>query len=107
MIGVGLIGGGMNGQGHAYGVRLLAEDGEVGPVAVTDFSADAIESARNICPFEKIAADAQAVIDDPDVDAVVIVTPTTTHRDLVAAVVAAGKPLLCEKPPATRFDVVE
>jgi len=106
-VGVGLIGAGMIGQGHAYALRLLTEDGEVRPVAVTDFSAEAVEAARAICPFERVAADAQAVIDDPDVDAVVIVTPTTTHDDLVRAVVAAGKPLLCEKPLATRFDVVE
>ena len=106
-IGVGLIGAGMIGQGHAYALRLLAEDGEVRPVAVTDLSAEAVESARAICPFERVAADAQAVIDDPDVEAVVIVTPTTTHRDLVRAVVAAGKPLLCEKPLATQFDIVQ
>ena len=102
-----MIGAGMIGTGHAYALRLLAEDGEVRPVAVTDFSPDAVESARGICAFERVAADAQAVIDDPDVEAVVIVTPTTTHRDLVHAVVAARKPLLCEKPLATRFDVVQ
>ena len=48
-----------------------------------------------------LAADAQSVIDDPAVDALIIVTPTTTHRDLVHAVIRAGKPLLCEKPLAT------
>jgi predicted dehydrogenase len=106
-VGIGLIGAGMIGQGHAYALRLLAEDGEVSPVAVTDFSTDAVDAARAICPFERVAADAKAVIEDPDVEAVVIVTPTTTHRDLVAATVAAGKPLLCEKPLATRFDVVQ
>ncbi len=106
-LGIGMIGAGMIGQGHAYALRLLAEDGEVRPVAVTDFSDDAVASARNICPFERVAPDAQAVIDDPDVEAVVIVTPTTTHRDLVAAALAAGKPFLCEKPLATNFDVVD
>src|SRR5262245_55959454 len=106
-VGVGLIGAGMIGQGHAYALRLLAEDGEVRPIAVTDYSAEAVDAARAICPFERIAADAQAVIDDPDVEAVVIVTPTTTHRELVGATVAAGKPLLCEKPLATSFDVVQ
>jgi predicted dehydrogenase len=105
-VGVGLIGAGMIGQGHAYALRLLAEDGEVRPVAVTDFSSDAVDAARKICPFERVAPDARAVIDDPDVDAVVIVTPTTTHRDLVQAVVDARKPLLCEKPLATNFDIV-
>ena len=105
--GVGMIGAGMIGQGHAYALRLLAEDGEVRPVAVTDFSEEAVTSARNICAFEKIAPDAQAVIDDPDVEAIVIVTPTTTHRDLVAATLKANKPFLCEKPLATNFDTVE
>jgi predicted dehydrogenase len=104
--GIGLIGAGMIGQGHAYALRLLADDGEVRPVAVTDFSSDAVANVRNICAFERVARDAQAVIDDPDVDAVVIVTPTTTHRDLVAATIASGKPFLCEKPLATRFDIV-
>jgi predicted dehydrogenase len=106
-VGIGMIGAGMIGQGHAYALRLLHEDGAVRPVAVTDFSADAVASARNICPFERTAPDAQSVIDDPDVDAVVIVTPTTTHRDLVAAALAAGKPLLCEKPLASDFAVVQ
>jgi myo-inositol 2-dehydrogenase/D-chiro-inositol 1-dehydrogenase len=106
-IGIGLVGAGMIGQGHAYALRLLAEDGEVRPVAVTDFSATAVESATAICPFERVAPDARTLIDDPDVEAVVIVTPTTTHHDLVHDVVAAGKPLLCEKPLATHFDVVQ
>jgi predicted dehydrogenase len=105
-LGVGLIGAGMIGQGHAYALRLLAEDGEVRPVAVTDLSSDAVDAARAICPFERAARDARSVIDDPDVDAVVVVTPTTTHCELVHAVVRAGKPLLCEKPLATTFDVV-
>jgi UDP-N-acetyl-2-amino-2-deoxyglucuronate dehydrogenase len=106
-IGVGLIGAGMIGQGHAYALRLLAEDGEIRPVAVTDLSAEAVASARNICAFERVAPSAEAVFADPDVDAVVIVTPTTTHRDLVLAAIAAGKPFLCEKPLATRFEIVE
>jgi len=105
-IGIGQIGAGMIGQGHAYATRLLADDGEVRPIAVTDLSAEAVASIRDICPFERVAPDAQAVIDDPDVDAVLIVTPTTTHRDLLRAVLAAGKPVLCEKPLATDFATV-
>ena len=58
-LGVGLIGAGMIGQGHAYALRLLAEDGEVRPVAVTDLSPDAVDAARAICPFERARHDAQ------------------------------------------------
>jgi predicted dehydrogenase len=105
-IGVGLIGCGMIGQGHAYALRLLAEDGEIRPVSTTDFSAEAVESARRVCEFERVAPDAQSLIDDPDVDAIVIVTPTTTHDAMVRAAIAAGKPFLCEKPLATDMQVV-
>ena len=46
------------------------------------------------------------MIDDDEVEAVLIASPTATHRDLVLATVAAGKPLLCEKPLAPTFPVV-
>ena len=105
-IGIGQIGCGMIGQGHAYALRLLAEDGDIRPVAAADLSLEAVESAQRICPFERIGTDAYAVINDPDVQAVAIVTPTTTHLDLVRATLEAGKPLLCEKPLATDFATV-
>jgi predicted dehydrogenase len=105
-VGIGQIGCGMIGQGHAYALRLLAEDGDIRPVAVADLSHDAARSAQKICAFEHAGTDAHAVVEHPDVDAVVIVTPTTTHRDLVRAVLHAGKALLCEKPLATDFATV-
>ena len=37
---------------------------------------------------------------DPAVDAVVVASPDATHADLVVAAIAAGKPVLCEKPLA-------
>ena len=44
--------------------------------------------------------DAQALIDDPDVDAVYIATPPDSHESLARRVAAAGKPCLVEKPMA-------
>jgi scyllo-inositol 2-dehydrogenase (NAD+) len=40
------------------------------------------------------------LIADPGVDAIVIVSPTHTHRDMVNAALASRKPTFCEKPPA-------
>ena len=40
------------------------------------------------------------VINDPSVDAVVIVTPTDTHGAVTRAAAAAGKAIFCEKPLA-------
>jgi predicted dehydrogenase len=41
------------------------------------------------------------VLADRSVDAVVIATPASTHRDLALRAIAAGKHVLCEKPLAT------
>ncbi len=45
-------------------------------------------------------ADADALIADPDVDAVYIATPPNSHRDYVERVARAGKPVYVEKPMA-------
>jgi predicted dehydrogenase len=45
--------------------------------------------------------DNQALLDDPDVDAVFIATPNAFHAPLALAALAAGKHVLVEKPFAT------
>jgi predicted dehydrogenase len=44
--------------------------------------------------------DAEALIHDPEVDAVYVATPPDSHASLAARVAAAGKPCLVEKPMA-------
>lgn len=44
--------------------------------------------------------DADALIADPDVDAVYVATPPDSHRDYAVRVAAAGKPVYVEKPMA-------
>ncbi len=105
-IGVGLVGCGMIGQIHADGLRKLVEDGEIRAVAAADPSEEARDAVNRNCPFAARHADGGAVIDDPAVEAVMITAPTWAHRDLVLAAVAAGKPLLCEKPLAPTLSIV-
>lgn len=46
----------------------------------------------------RVFPSAEAVFASDEVDAVLIATATDTHADLLEAAVAAGKPVLCEKP---------
>ncbi len=57
-------------------------------------------------PSLELVADPADVVGDPGVDAVVVASPTATHRSLVEQILDAGKPLLCEKPLAPIFDDV-
>ncbi|MEZ4770483.1 MAG: Gfo/Idh/MocA family oxidoreductase [Caldilineales bacterium] len=44
--------------------------------------------------------DAQALIDDPEVDAVYVATPPSSHKQYTLMAAAAGKPVYVEKPMA-------
>jgi len=86
-----------------------------GPNLVRNFARTEGTSLSKICDsrFEraaKVAAqygvrsvteDAKAVIDSPDVDLVVIATPSLTHYELAREALAAGKHVLVMKPLAT------
>ena len=48
----------------------------------------------------KVCTDYREVLADPTIDAVSVVTPTFTHRNIVVDALNSGKHVLCEKPPA-------
>ncbi len=104
---MGLVGCGMIGQIHADGLRKLAEDGEIIPVGAADPSEEARDAVARNCPFSYLTEDPARVIEDPDVEAVMITSPTSTHHDLVLATLRVGKPLFCEKPLAPSFSEVQ
>lgn len=64
--------------------------------------ADAVERNRaraaNLYPNLTVHADARELIDDPAIDAIAIATPVSTHFELAAAALKAGKHVLVEKP---------
>lgn len=47
--------------------------------------------------------DAQALIDDPDVDAIYVATPPSSHKEYTLMAAAAGKPVYVEKPMALNY----
>lgn len=69
-------------------------------VAVMRRSADKAEDYAKRHGVPKWYSDADALINDAEVDAVYIATPTSSHKDYVVEVAAAGKPVFVEKPMA-------
>jgi predicted dehydrogenase len=104
---LGVIGCGSISQAHAAALRFLAGDGLVRVVAAADPDVAGVERFAGIYgPIEHTGADCRAVIANPDVEAVVNITPTRFHRDYIEAIADAGKPCFTEKPLAPTFDVV-
>ena len=93
MLRIGLLGCGRIGQVHARTIKGMDE-------ACVQAVADAVpEAAERLA--EDLGADmrsAEAILEAPDIDAVVIGTPTDTHFDLIQGAARAGKAIFCEKP---------
>ncbi|MDX8141746.1 Gfo/Idh/MocA family oxidoreductase [Lentzea sp. BCCO 10_0061] len=67
-------------------------------VALAEHDAVARAEAGKAFPAALITADHREVIESPDVDAVVVLTPDHTHADLACQALKAGKPVFVEKP---------
>jgi myo-inositol 2-dehydrogenase / D-chiro-inositol 1-dehydrogenase len=94
---VGVIGVGVMGAEHA---RLLTREVAGSEVsAVFDIDADRAAEVAASCDA-RVLDDPMVLIKDGDVDCVIIASSDATHEHFVLAAVAAGKPVLCEKPLA-------
>ena len=92
---IGLIGVGKQGQRH---LRHLSEQ-EIQTVAVDAFmKPEVFDSYGDKKTVQLEKTDADRVINDPTINAVVIVTPGNTHFDVVKRALLAGKDVLVEKP---------
>jgi inositol 2-dehydrogenase len=101
---VGVIG--LGRLGRVYARDLSGRIPETRLVAVADPAAALAKEVGEEFDVAKHYSDPFALIDDPSVDAVVIVSPTHTHRELVIAAAQRRKPTFCEKPPALGLDEV-
>jgi myo-inositol 2-dehydrogenase / D-chiro-inositol 1-dehydrogenase len=97
---VGLIGAGIMGADHA---RIFAEEVPGTSLQVIcDADQARANSVAEATGAQGIASDPYAVINDTFVDAIVIAAPDQFHAPLTLACIAAGKPVLCEKPLSQR-----
>ena len=95
-LGFGVIGAGRIGALHA---RNLAGSIDGAHLAlVMDAYPDA--ARRAAYGGAAVVQSVEAVLEHPDVDAVLIASPTTLHAEQITAAARAGKAIFCEKPVA-------
>lgn len=97
---VAVAGVGVMGAHHAKIIAGAVSGAEL--VAVADQDRARAEAAAGATA--RAHTDAMALVAAEDVDALIVASPDATHHPLVMAAIAAGKPVLCEKPLAVTGD---
>lgn len=94
MIRIAVLGCGRIGAMHAANIAAHPRARLAGVYDIHRPAAAAVAAKTGAVLFDSVPA----VLAAPEVDAVLIATATDTHADLLELAVAAGKPVLCEKP---------
>jgi len=95
---VGVVGAGVMGADHARVLSSAVAGAEL--EAVSDADPTRAKAVVDRHPGARALASSEDLIRDERVDAVLVASPDATHGPLVLACLAAGKPVLCEKPLA-------
>lgn len=101
MVGVAVVGLGYWGPNL---VRNLHEVEVARPELVCDLRPDALETIAKRYPAVRTTSDFEDVLVDPAVDAVCIATPVSSHFELAARALEAGKHVFVEKPLTASSD---
>ncbi|MEN9012531.1 MAG: Gfo/Idh/MocA family oxidoreductase, partial [Yoonia sp.] len=105
---IGLIGGGYMGKAHSVAYAAVAGvfDTPLRPVLemICASSPASAERYRTAYGFHRATDDWRALVSDEAIDAIVIASPQTTHREIAEAAFALGKPVFCEKPLGASLD---
>jgi predicted dehydrogenase len=100
---IGMVGSGYIARAHVYGYHTLATVfPEVAALPrlelVADVSEALADAARARFGFARCTGDWRQLVEDPAIDIVDICFPSSLHRPVALAAIAAGKHLYCEKP---------
>jgi predicted dehydrogenase len=100
----GLVGLGYWGPNH---LRVLMEREDAQPRWLCDLDRENLRNSARRCPSARSTTRIEELLRDPDLDAVIISTPISTHFELGMQALRAGKHVLIEKPLAARREEAE
>jgi len=89
---------GLGRMGRVYAAALAQRVPNAQLVAVADLKPGIAESFAREFGIRKWLENYQDLLKDRSVDAVAVVTPTSTHREVVIDAARGGKAIFCEKP---------
>ena len=95
-LGLGVIGLGRLGSSYARYLNGRIDGANL--VAVSDVNEEAVSSLAAELGVSRKYSHYQDLIADAEVEGVVIVSPTSTHQEIVAVAANQGKAIFCEKP---------
>jgi predicted dehydrogenase len=102
-LGIGIIGCGNVMDAYAHLAMRLDAEGLAKVVAVCGREHQRARVTIRL-PAATFYTDSQAILDSPQVDVIVILTPIATHAALARSALLAGKHVLVEKPLATTLE---
>ena len=97
---VGIIGTGNIARAHVLGYQHAG----VEIAAVCDVNERTLAKRQAQWKATAAYADYNELVNDPNVDAVSVCTPNSSHHPIVLAAAAAGKHVLCEKPVSMQLE---
>lgn len=95
---IGVIGCGHWGPNH---IRVFSELADCEVVACADLSTDRLGKMKQRFPQIETTTDHHDILDNDNIDAVIICTPTATHAAIAKECLQSGKHVLVEKPICT------
>lgn len=101
---LGVIGTGRIGKVHIATLVQSVPKAEV--VAIADININGAREVAKDFGISTVYSNYMDVINNPEVEAVVICSPTNTHAQYVIAAAKAGKHIFCEKPVDLSLEVI-
>ena len=101
-VGVCVIGSGRAGLIHARNFARVVPNAKL--VAMVDPVEETVKNACAELEIKTYYTDYADALADSNVDAVIVVTPTVLHREIVVTAANSGKHVFCEKPMAMSVD---
>lgn len=103
---VGVIGAGRIGKVHAENIAKFVPEMEIKTVADPCMSGETVEFLQRL-RIPNIVRDADIILQDPEIKAVIVCSPTDLHAEYAIKAARAGKDVFVEKPVDYRIERVK